>query len=579
MKRICNEIEILYKILKYLNLKDLLNAAKACKAFRRIIIEYILKTDYKEVEICEIDNFYIIGNKVEKAKLLQCNDIETDISELENKIILNGNDVEEFLNLQANNIQLLKLRYDGKERKNTFLTKFKFHNLKELHCSDIRWTIEILENVQQNCVKIRKISLSNCLDENILYSRLSTLPSLKSLSISSKKQLYVNFIENLIKQMKLETCTIDSKIVNKYTEKSNLTIESVKLESYKELNIGEIDCEVAFRIIHSTILTNLPQLTKLKLTSTNSFLLTSDFFKTLNKFCNNLRFLCLERFNIKEFTPLLSLEKLELRYCNGLTWQDLKTLLNTMSLQTFISYATRYPGTFENFEIALSLRHLSLQYNIVNNFKNLFSMNEERLKNIYSLNWSVDHAKQLWINPKNCPNLEMLMVKPRNLLFENLHDFKFLKILILNLDSGDFKTDDIIKVLKHPTIIHFQMKVNNYNCILNTTTDRKNFETNIRLISLNYHTTLISHLEFWFSLLKKNVKFILKVYGIMESLDLETVLSNQYFPTHFKSINICGFTIDATELRCNFTNVFTQANLVFENKRLQGEETFVQCSV
>lgn len=296
----------------------------------------------------------------------------------------------------------------------------------------------------------------------------------------------------------------------------------------------------------------LQHLTKFTLISTNSFLLKKEFFITLKNFCPDLEFVSLQYCNIKELVPILTLKELELKYCNGLSWNDFKTILSEMSLQKFTSDATRYPGTFENFSIAPTLEHINLQYNIVNNIKTLFSMNQENLKNLKTLNWSVDYAKHSWINATNCPILEILIVKPRNILFNNLHGFVALKSLVLNVNN-DLTDLDIVQILKHSTLSSFTLNATNYNWLIDTyeyngsyETEWSNIKTSLLHINLYYHKSLSALLHNWLNLLKCNKNLSLKLkFHYFEQIEdtrqaLIDILSNPRFPQHIKSINVCA---------------------------------------
>lgn len=330
---------------------------------------------------------------------------------------------------------------------------------------------------------------------------------------------------------------------------NNIQILSLQTEtSDKELTIEELSCERFFSNFHNRILSNLKHLRKLTLISTNSFLLTKEFFITLTNCCAELQYLCLQYCNVKEFTPVFTLNELELRHCNGFTWNDLQTILGQMNLQTFTAYATRYTGKGEYFDIAPSLQHISLQYSIVNNIKTLFCKNQARLKNLKSLHWSVDYSKQSWINATNCPNLERLRAKPRNLLVDNLAGFMYLQSLILDVNN-DLTDADIVQILKHPTLNSFTINTTNYNWLIDTyeyhssyETEWANFTTNLLHLNLCYHKTLTSLLHNWFNLLDKNRKLSLKLkfHNSIDIISFEDILYHPSFPKHLKSINICG---------------------------------------
>lgn len=541
------ELKILYKIFEYLNLNDLLATSKVCRQFRIIIMD-ILKSQYKEVDTYKINDFYIVQYNMETI-------LNTKI---EKKVILNSKEFWEFLNLQANNIEIFKLNVKGEFEKEIF-AKFQFPNIKVLYCSNIQLKTGDFQSLQ-NMTKLEVLSLTDvCFENNNLLSELLNLKSktkLKSLVLTNTKEYNINFLENLIFQLKLEICVINSRINSNNTEQSNQELENQKFTPCKELKIGEFVCENSFQIFHNNILLNMNNLTKLSLVSTNSFLLFQGFFKSLAASTPNLISLNMERFNVQEFTAILTLKELELNYCLGFSWNDLKTILSLMNLETFTSHATRYPGTFEFFDIALSLKRISLQYNIVNKIKTLFAMNQERLKNIQLLNWSVDQAKHLWINAVNCPNLEILIAKPRNLIFECLNEFKFLNHLTLNMDCADIKISDILRVLKHSNLKSFKINANDYGWLMDSGDEWINLKTNILDIQLKWHKSLTPFLYVWLALLDSNGNLSIKLCDLKESLCLKLILWKRVFPRRLETVNICGYTVG------NYINIIKK-NLTF----------------
>ncbi|XP_065371695.1 uncharacterized protein LOC135963676 [Calliphora vicina] len=460
MEEILSNKNILCDIFKFINLKDLLTAAKVCRVFRTVIIEFILKNTYTDVKAYKTEDcYYIVSNKVEEKF--------NPTPQRENRIVLNATDFWEFLNLNTNNIQILSLQ----------------------------------------------------------------------------------------------------------TETSD-----------KELMIEELNCEKFFYNFHNRILSNLKHLRKLTLISTNSFLLTKKFFITLTNCCSELQYLCLQYCNVKEFTPVFTLHELELRHCNGFTWNNFQTILSQMNLQTFTSYATRYTGKGEYFDIDPNLKHISLHYSIVNNIKTLFCRNQAKLKNLKSLDWSVDYSKQSWINSTNCPNLERLKSKPRNLLFDNLSGFMSLHSLILDVNN-DLTDSDIVQIIKHPTLNSFTINTTNYNWLIDTyeynssyETEWANFTTNLLHINLSYHKTLSSLLHNWFNLLVKNSRLSLKL-KFRNSIDIipfEDIFCHPSFLRHLKSINICGYIIDCGEFGRNYSTLIDKAAIILEDIRLNENDRYIK---
>ncbi|KNC34499.1 hypothetical protein FF38_02754 [Lucilia cuprina] len=365
---------------------------------------------------------------------------------------------------------------------------------------------------------------------------------------------------------------------------NNIQILTLETETpSEEFMMDVISCETFYCNFHNKVLTKLKHLRKLKVLSTNMFQFNNEFFNTLNSSCANLESLSLHYCNVKEFTPVATLKELELKYCNGFTWNNFQTILGEMSLKAITSYATRYKGKVEYFEIVSSLEHISLQYNIVNNIRIIFQKNQEKLKNLKTLDWSLDHTKHLWINATNCPNLETLTVKPRNVLFENLQGFMYLKTLNLNV-YNDLFDSDIVHVIKHSTIKYFTVNMVNYNCLIDMyeyngsyNTEWANLKTNLLHIQLNYHKTLSPILHNWYILLDNNHNLTLKLkFGnLIEKSSLEEILGNQSFPKRLKSINICGEVIDCTELKSNYSTVIEKATTILQNNQLDENDQYI----
>ncbi|XP_037811188.1 uncharacterized protein LOC119603275 [Lucilia sericata] len=365
---------------------------------------------------------------------------------------------------------------------------------------------------------------------------------------------------------------------------NNIQILTLETEtSCEEFLMDVISCETFYCNFHNKVLKNLKHLRKLKVMSTNMFRFTNEFFNTLNNSCTELESLSLYYCNVKEFTPVSTLKELELKHCNGFTWNNFQTILGEMNLKAITSYATRYKGKVEYFEIVSNLEHISLHYNIVNNIKILFRKNQEKLKNLKTLDWALDFTKHLWINATNCPNLETLTVKPRNLLFENLPGFMYLKTLNLNV-YNDFFDSDIVHVIKHSTIKNFTINMANYNWLIDMyeynksyDTEWANLKTDLLHIQLNYDKTLSPILHNWYKLLENNHKLTLKLkFGnLIDRPALEEILGNQSFPKRLKSINICGEIIDCSELKSNYSTVIEKATIIIQNNKLNENNQYI----
>lgn len=557
MNRLPNNI--LIKIFEYLKLQDQLNIAEICELFRELIKTSVFKKIYKEIEIFKTDKYYIVSNKLHNR--FKNEKTPKFLTSSESCYLLNPEDFIKFLVMNCSNIEIFSLVLNKKYKEYNknyyndfeYLKQIQLENLLYLNYEGVNFSLEgCVEWLSLGHTNLEKLYLKDCQLENILsVSTFKNINNLKTLEIVNENECKISYksLKNLLAYEKLETLALNY-FIHDFTEEESPESCSKLSSNLKNLTIGCFEYENTFWAFNNNDLKNLNNLKTLTLITTNNFFIMEEFFVSLNTVCKHLESLSLQRCNIKNFIPISTLKSLEFQNCFGLTWQDFRNILSKMNLKRFISSASRYKGEFEYFNINPSLEHISLHYNILNKIKDIFRLNENRLENLASLKWSVDFAKQLWLNPINCPNLETLHARTKNILIENLIEFQSLKYLTLDIYE-DFPLMDFLKILHHPSLEIMKCTFENLTKFLTSdrdslTNEFMTLKTKLKNMSLCFISGICCDIiDLWMNLVLKNRNLTLRIEHSNPNINVEfltNICGRTTFPEDL-NINICGLKI------------------------------------
>lgn len=548
--------DIFIKILEYLPVQDQLNAAEVCEYFHKLIKKSIFKKKYKEIEVFKTDQHYIVSNKLYQ-RFNDNEKIPQFLITAESRCLLRPEEFITFLIINCTNLKTFSLVLNKKYNDNNnkyykdleYLKDIQFKNLLHLHYQGLNIAQnDYIQWLNLSYPNLEGLYLNNCrMNEELIVSTLKKINNLKMLKIENENEYTINYktIKSLVAEEKLKTLRLNVSI-NDFTEEDSLETDLMFASSIENLTIGCFEYENTLWAFNSNSLKHLNNLRDLTLITANNFFIMEEFFTSLNTVCKHLESLSLQRCNIKNFIAISTLKRLEFRNCFGLTWQDFRTILTEMNLKSFSSLASRYKGEIECFNINPSLEHISLHYNILNKIKNIFHLNENRLENLSSLNWSVDFTKQLWLNPINCPNLEMLKARTKNISTENLMAFKSLKYLSLDV-SEDFQLMDLLSILQHrylQTVSCTFVKLPEF--IKSYTDELMNFKTKLRNLNLCFVSVIPCEImDLWINLLRKNTELTLRIEHSSVNFNVEFltyICDNATFRENL-NINICGLNV------------------------------------
>ncbi|XP_065361284.1 uncharacterized protein PF3D7_1120600-like [Calliphora vicina] len=347
-------IELVTNICKFLNYGQQFQLSKVSRELNHIIVNFVWKLKFKEVEILifhkTTDNLVSDRIDIQANNLLsvtkQCDIISKQST------FLKTNELEIFLNLNVYNINKLQLitANDHCERVIVkFPLKQNFKNLNYLSYVRITLASEDLQKLADNCLKLETLVMCNCLnregqtlvlDNDIDIQIIKNMRNLKNLIIKdsnegsdNRQHLYtISNIEHILNQTKLQCLNINVHILpDSNTLKKELTVNNLKCCT--NFQIGRfVECS-NFIDFQTNILENFENLKNLYLSGykfrTN---ITTDLFNILLKSCENLTNLTLDQCRIMDFIALPKLQHLSLRSCQGLTFINLKTMLNEMHL-------------------------------------------------------------------------------------------------------------------------------------------------------------------------------------------------------------------------------------------------------
>ncbi|XP_046808176.1 uncharacterized protein LOC124420146 [Lucilia cuprina] len=555
MEEIFSNIDLVTYMCKFLNFEQQLQLAQVSDELRNSIVNYVWKINCQEIQIIinGMESFVV----TDKRQVFE-NDykdyFDPDIWQRKS-LILTSKNLENFLNLNANNIyklQLITNRDSDESIWNVLTLGLKFPNLNELHCRNIKCENIDLQQIAENCPKIVTLILNNCLrqkgrfseiglniDKQILY----TMQNFNNLCIYNR---HYNFscLNDIVKQLKLQQYTTNDE---GFEDLKKNALNSNNFKYYKELDLPNFKAYSDFQYFQINFLTHLENLCHLSLGSisvTHKISITKKFFNDLTKSCKSLTHLNLRRFIINDFINLNTLTELYVDDCEGLKYSNLKTILNGMHLKCFKSNRSKYEGNFENFSISQTLQKLDIDLYDNNVIIKLLELNEANLLNLTEFHYS--NAEKLKVS-KFAKNIRVLSISTGKLIAEDYFKLKYLQEIILTHSS--IALSDLLLLLKLENLykLSFWNIVYTHDQTSVVLSEMKAFQTNLQHLRLfKFLKSFI--IDFLFDFLNINTQLSFACH-IEHAKSIAEIVSQETFPKRFKYINVCGVSIDCNSIR------------------------------
>ncbi|KAI8118392.1 hypothetical protein FF38_04431 [Lucilia cuprina] len=609
MEKVITNVDVLYEIFQYLNLEELLKLTQVCRQFRIVIVDFIWKNKYKNLEVCKMSQHFgmLLTNNAANNNYNRNNEVGYECVK-EDKTILNRKDIDTFLQLIVDNIKTLVLytptiNYKSLNDDNdmmkcsslifsptefgvTFDYRHRFINLTAISFQHVIICEKDLRLLNRYCSKLQKICLDNCFNSNektlvmgedIKINTLQNMSELKILEITvsdtiDKELTYdLNKILNKLNMLQL-VIQIRNFTINEEDDNGVATRQVLGglTNPCEELTIGYFRSQRIFRKFNNLILNNFKCLKKLVLESWSLISINEDFFKKLQKTCSQLEYLKLQNFEIASFATISTLNTFILENCSGLIWRDLMAILSNMKLKTFSITDTEYIGIFEYFKVATTLENMLVNNCQRNHLKKLFELNNGvNLRNLSTLIWHDNFAQMPIYVATSCLKLRTLITEPSSLLINNLYSLSSLEKLKLRV-GRKIKFSKIMIILKHPNLRHFTLTklegsdgydeyddyLIDYDIYDQELMEFEDKRINLTFLNISLNSFFKIVQDFWFNLLQNNPKLIIMIrYNRLLHNDhtfLKFIINHRKFPKRLKSIKICGYRIEIREFKENF---------------------------
>uniref|UniRef100_A0A1I8P3M3 F-box domain-containing protein n=1 Tax=Stomoxys calcitrans TaxID=35570 RepID=A0A1I8P3M3_STOCA len=575
--------------MQYLNYDDHLSISRVCKKFENIIINYIWKWKYRQVEVIKKPWISMIANHQNTNMTTTVNQ-EATINRLgENWQFMRTEEFDEFLQLNTANIENLQ-----------FWCKFGFseeHNYlgvelsKELpKLTSLSFYGVILANyelkiIAQNCPLLNALVLEDCvnarkqilvLGHDVNVQTIASMKRLKSFTLKNnciyKADMHVynyRHIRDILKKLLIEKLHLNVAIysdedgynckdyrVDNSAEKDEMFVQN---EVCQELEIGQFLRNEDLQDFSTCFLNKYPKLLKL---SIGGYMFSSvisvdqEFYKLISKKLTKLEVLKISGCMLKDFVALPNLQQLVLEACKGLNWTHLTTMLNEMQLRSFTSHRTKYFGLPTILQFSPTLESLDLDVE-GNEFLQIF---KQRLPKVKSLLWQNDFQQNVQNINKCLPNIEILQISDNCCDLEELLQLNSLHTLTFHKCS---RICDFLKLLTHPTLKY--LTVENYVDEIQDIAKISSKHTNVSHVKVPLNLFKILQ-DFWLDLLSSNRHLILTVtLNYDRPVDEEFVLqlvNSKKFPTTIKAIQICGLNIDCADLKNYFGTMMKKIEVV-----------------
>ncbi|XP_075151368.1 uncharacterized protein LOC142225482 [Haematobia irritans] len=565
-------VNIAQQVVEYLDYKDQLNVARVCTIFEDVVRNFVWKTKYREVELIITDEMLAISNFTRE----NFDDILNSEYELgENRMYLEHTGLVEFLELNASNIEHFYI-FGAGTFKYPVVFPYHFPNVKSIMYYNMCLSDRALQILGKKCPKLEKLILRCCTNvngENLILGKdidlatFQNMPNLKSLSLTKSysprrigpRSVTYDNVQAILSTLSLKELHLDETIFHPETPAipNKKKIISVKKpeppNTYEELEIGEFRSTDDIVAFYKKFLGKYINLRKLSINAYRDHFITKEehfvpkqFFTIINKSCNKLDSLTITQCKISNFVPMKTLTELKLFKCNGMSWTNLKQILEDMPLVSFSTENTFYSGTATPIYVSSTLRRLQIDLP-ERCFNEYFP---EQFKQVTHLEWCCFKHPIMEDIPKNFPNLQELNIRrmqPVEIFFK-LKSLKKITILF-HANFGE-----VLVLLGHPTLqeITFSEFMTSKEVKVE---DPKAVPTNVNFMSI-MRTTFLNYFDFWLDMLSINPYLILAV-----EINIKFCLENDVFsklvgstklPQRLKYIKVHGFKIDITNLKDNY---------------------------
>lgn len=573
LEEMFKNLDIAKEVMDLLPYKDLLNMTRVCKQFEDIIVNFLWKSKYRQVEvIVKAENKYAINNYT----LDDIYDVMNDITyaRLENRMLVSESELLEFLRLNSINIEKLSIICTNRKHNELCWEIAPIPNLRTLLIYQIALTDRDIQIVMNNSPKLENLILNACSNSNrgtlVVGSdiKLDTLEGFKHLKSFTLKQRNCydyeetrlhryGHIHAILSILKVQRLCIDEAIYYPFmlsTHRDEFRRRTAAMRSGKysvpscetypceDLELGSFFETDDFVQFYKDFLGHYDNISQLTIQGSNRPLthglcIPKQFFRIANEKCKRLTKLSFTYSKISNFIPIDTLTDLTLINCKALSWMNFKQILSEMNLKSFVTHGTYYRGKIEPFTVSKYLRHFEFDFpeRFVNGiFKGQF-------KNLTSFSWKNAHEGSIQNIAINFPNLQKL----RTIVLTKLDDGIF-KLTSLSSVKINFHINVtvLLKLLKHPTLQTLL-----FGLIMDVDEDSdlqlEVPKTNTKNLSMPSNA-FIERMDFWLDLLSINPKLTIICKGNKKDADenvFTKLVKSSKFPPNRKHIKVGGILI------------------------------------
>ncbi|XP_013107000.1 uncharacterized protein LOC106086751 [Stomoxys calcitrans] len=584
LNELFNNLDVVEHITGFLDCKDQLTLARVCSQFHVIIVDYVWKCKYRQLEICfDTDDTYAINNSPRSWEEICVDQNCIDYEHKENRFFLDQSDVKEFLQLNRNTIENFSLICFNLKYAELDLD-IALPNMTTLLLHGIPLSDNNLKYIARNCPHLEVLILWSCsnsekqkmiIGQDIETRTLTQLTKLKSFVLKqpgssrpSDEHVYkYEHLQDILETLKIKHIHLEEKIVypliltlyrneirrsggiiRHERQKATAVAPDTRTNPCEELVIGSFQDTVNFVQFSDDFLQSYANLTNLTIEGDigamhDAFCIHRQFFKTAMARCKGLTKLKITYAKISNFIPIDTLTQLNLYECKALSWTNLTQILSEMNLISFATYRTYYRGKIEPIRVSKSLRHF--EFDFPKRFlTGVFEQQFEHLTSFTWKNYHDDSTHDIASFFSELKDLELLVLETIDDGVFALNALRKIKI-IFNINMST-----ILKLLRHNTL---EMLI--FSVIQDDIEDVEQFKaTKTNLLHLNIYTTAFTaKIDFWLELLALNPKLTIVSRGLRldseENIFVKLVQSSK-FPR--KSFNVGGFTIGYADLKNNF---------------------------
>lgn len=567
-------LDIAKEVMDLLHYKDLLNMTKVCKQFEDIVVNFLWKSKYRQVEvIVNAENKYAINN----YRLDDIYDVMNDITyaRLENRMLVSESELLEFLRLNSINIEKLSIICTNRKHNELYLEIAPLPNLRTLLIYQIALTDRDIQIVMKNSPKLENLILNACSNSNrgtlvvgsdIELDTLEGFKHLKSFTLKPRNcydyeetRLHrYGHIHAILNTLKVQRLCIDEAIYYPFMlsihrdefrrrtaamrRSGKYSVPSSETYPCEDLELGSFFETDDFVQFYKDFLGHYVNISQLTIQGshrplTHGLCIPKQFFRIANEQCKRLTKLSFTYSKISNFIPIDTLTELTLINCKALSWINFKQILSEMNLKSFVTHGTYYRGQIEPFTVSKYLRHF--EFDFPERFVN--GLFKGQFKNLTSFTWKNPHEGSIQNFAINFPNLQKL----RTIVLTKLDDGIF-KLTSLSSVKINFyiNVTVLLKLLKHPTLQTLL-----FGLIMDVNEDSdlqlEVPKTNAKNLSMSSNA-FIDRMDFWLDLLSINPKLTIICKGSNKDADenvFTKLAKSSKFPPNRKHIKVGGIMI------------------------------------